>query len=256
MRTAARVLAVGWWLELKILSRSAFNGILQVAWPLFFATIALLLARGRGEAALVGAAVGASVMGVWSSTSTPASALVQRERDQGTLELLVAAPAPFPVTLAALPLAMATVGAYGVVATLVWARVLFGVSLRLDRPLLLVLAVAVTVVAVGLLGFLLALASVRYRSAWALGNALEYPVWLIGGFLVPLSALPAWVRPLSWALAPTWGLQAIREAALGGPVWPALAGCAALGAAYAAIGVLLSRVLLRSARESAALALS
>ena len=36
---------------------------------------------------------------------------------------------------------------------------------------------------------------VRYRTAWALGTALEFPVWLICGFLVPLALLPDWVRP-------------------------------------------------------------
>ncbi len=38
----------------------------------------------------------------------------------------------------------------------------------------------------------------------------------ICGFLVPLSLFPGWVRPISWVLAPTWGINAIREAALGG----------------------------------------
>ena len=74
-------------------------------------------------------------------------------------------------------------------------------------------------------GFLLAVAFVRYRTAWALGNLLEYPVWLICGFLVPLTLFPGWVRPISWVLAPTWGMRAIREAALGGPPLPDLGMC-------------------------------
>lgn len=28
--------------------------------------------------------------------------------------------------------------------------------------------------------------------AWAIGTALELPVWLLCGFLIPLSLLPAW----------------------------------------------------------------
>ena len=39
------------------------------------------------------------------------------------------------------------------------------------------------------------------------------------GFLVPLTLLPAWVQPISWVLAPTWGMSAIREPALGGAPW-------------------------------------
>ena len=72
-----------------------------------------------------------------------------------------------------------------------------------------------------MLGFLIASSFVRYRTAWALGNALEYPVWLVCGFLVPLSLFPGWVRPISWALAPTWGMARSGQAALGsGAVGP------------------------------------
>jgi ABC-2 type transport system permease protein len=109
---------------------------------------------------------------------------------------------------------------------------------------------------VGALGFLLAVAFVRYRTAWALGNMLEYPVWLVGGFLVPLSLLPGWVRPISWALAPTWGVDAIREAALGGGAWLEIGLCLALGAAYVAVGALVLDTALRAARQDGSLALA
>ena len=57
---------------------------------------------------------------------------------------------------------------------------------------------------------------VLYRHANALSNMLEWPCWLVTGLLVPLSLLPGWAQPIAWVLAPTWGVQAIREAALGG----------------------------------------
>mgnify|MGYP003694698233 CR=1 FL=1 len=64
-----------------------------------------------------------------------------------------------------------------------------------------------------------------------LGNFFEYPVWLICGFLVPLALLPGWVRPISWVLAPTWGMSAIRESALGGTPCRTCSLCLGLGAA-------------------------
>jgi ABC-2 type transport system permease protein len=85
---------------------------------------------------------------------------------------------------------------------------------------------------------------------------LEYPVWLVCGFLVPLALFPDWVRPISWALAPTWGMNAIREAALGGSPLPDIAMCVALGGVYTLVGVLLLEVLLRAARARAALTLT
>jgi ABC-2 type transport system permease protein len=97
---------------------------------------------------------------------------------------------------------------------------------------------------------------VRYRSAWALGNAVELPVWLVSGFLVPISILPDWVRPISWVLAPTWGVRAIREAALGGHPLPDLLLCLLLGTVYLLVGVFAAESILRSARRNASLSLS
>lgn len=253
-----RLLGVCWWIQLKMRSRSAFDGLLSLLWPLFFATTIFLMFRAgdKGTRALLSAAVGASVMGIWASTSTTAGAALQSERRQGTLELLVATPAPFGLVIAPLTLSMATVGAYSLTATLLWGRFVFGIPLDIASPGAFVVGVLATVLSVGLLGFLLAVSSVRYRSAWALGSALEMPVWLIGGFVVPLSAFPDWVRPLSWLLAPSWGMNAIRHATFGGRWWPDVLVCLVLGAGYAVLGALLAERLVRSARQHASLALS
>ena len=252
-----RVLAIGWLIHLKMLARSAFNGILQILWPLFFATIAFLMYGLTGnDRTLLYASVGASVMGVWSAVSTSGSGAVQRERWQGTLELLVAAPVPLAAVLLPITTAMATVGLYAMVATLLWGRFLFGIDVTIEHPWLFALSVPVTVLAIGMLGFLLSVTVVRYRSAWALGNAFELPVWLVSGFLVPLTVLPDWVRPISWLLAPTWGVRAIRESALGGHPLPDLLLCLLLGAVYLLIGVLCAETVLRSARRHASLALT
>ena len=89
-----------------------------------------------------------------------------------------------------------------------------------------------------------------------LGNFFEYPVWLICGFLVPLSLLPDWVHPIAWVLAPTWGMSAIREAALGGPALRDAAICLGLGACYVTVGVLVTDRVLRAARVRGSLSLT
>jgi ABC-2 type transport system permease protein len=254
---AARLLALGWLLHLKMLSRSAFDGVLGVIWPLFFATTAFFMFRASGnDEVLVYAAIGASVMGIWSATSVAASSALQRERWLGTLELLVAAPVHFSLVLLPITIAMSTIGVYSMAATLLWGRFLFGIEIGLESPILFAFAVPITIASIGMVGFLLAVTVVRYRTAWALGNAFEYPVWLVCGFLVPLALLPDWVRPISWLLAPTWGMSAIREAAEGGSPWDDIAMCFLLGAAYVAIGVLLTNRVLRAARARASMSLT
>ena len=256
MRTL-RLLGVGWLYHMKMISRSPFEGFGQVLWPLFFATVAFLVFRaGHSPRTLLYASLGSAVMGMWSATSTTAGGAMQRERWHGTLELLVATPPHFSLILLPITLAMATIGVYCLAATLLYGHFLFGIALTIAHPLLFVAAVAGTVLSFGALGFAFAVTFVRFRAAWAIGNLLEYPVWLIGGFLVPLVLLPHWVRPISWVLAPTWGMNAIRESALGGSPLPDVALCLALGVVYLVIGVLVTERVLRAARMKAALALS
>lgn len=252
----ARVLLLGWALNFKMLSRSSFNSILAIIYPGFFATVAFFLYREGSPHALLYASLGASVMGIWGSTSTAAGGALQRERRHGTLELLVSAPVHFSLVMLPVTLAMSTIGLYSMAATLAWGRLVFGISLHIAHPLVFCLAVAVTILSIGMCGFLLAVAFVRYRTAWALGNLLEYPVWLICGFLVPLSLFPGWVEPISWLLAPTWGMRAIRGAATGGGSLSDVGVCAGLGAAYTLIGVLIVGRLLTAARQRATLSLT
>jgi ABC-2 type transport system permease protein len=252
-----RLVAVTWWLQLKMRSRSSFDGILSIVYPLFFATMIFFMYGQHGDQeALVAASVGAACMGVWSAVSTTASTTLQGERRQGTLELLVASPTSFPLTVVPATISMGTIGLWSLVVTLLWGRLAFGIPISFAQPLVFVVAAIVLAFSLGLVGFLEAVASVRHRAAWAIGSLLEFPVWLICGFLVPLDALPDWVRPIAYLLPPTWGVAAVRDAALGGNAWPDIALCLVTGAAYAGIGWLLARRLVDSARMRATLALT
>jgi ABC-2 type transport system permease protein len=251
-----RLLLLGTWLQLKIRSRSAFDGLLAIIYPLFFATTVFLMFREGRPEALVTAAVGASAMGVWSAVSTTASTALQSERRQGTLELLVASPTAFPLIVVPITVSMAITGLWSLVATLLWGRWVFDIAVHIDDPIGFLSAAVATAVSIALVGYLLAVSAVRYRSAWALGTAFELPVWLICGFLIPISALPAWVRPISWLLPPTWGVSAIHAAAEGRSPWSDIVVCLLVGLAYAIVATLVSVRLLESARASATLSLT
>lgn len=252
-----RLLAFGWVFQMKMLMRSSFNSWLGILYPLFFATVAFLMfGSGHSGKPLLYASLGAAVMGIWSNTSTSAGNAMARERWHGTLELQVAAPAHFALVLLPVTVAMATIGIYSMAATLLWGRLAFGIHLHVTDPLAFVLAVPATVISIGALGFVLAVTFVRFRQAWALGNMLEYPVWLCAGFLVPLSLLPHWVRPISWLLAPTWGMRAIRGAALTGASYGDIGMALLVGGIYMLLGVVLVQRALYAARDRGTLALT
>ena len=252
-----RFVFVSWKLQFKMIMRSPFDGIGNVIYPLFFATTAFFVFRaGSSPRTLIYASLGAAVMGMWSSVSTSAGSAMQRERWWGTLELLVAAPRHFSLILFPSTLGLASVGIYNLVATLLWGRFAFGIPLTVEHPLLFGLSIVGTVLAFAGLGLLFAVSFVRFRAAWVLGNFFEYPVWLICGFLVPLALLPDWVRPIAWVLAPTWGMNAIRESALGGTPLPDLLLCLGLGGLYVAFAVVVTNRVLYDARARGSLSLT
>jgi len=255
---AARLLLAGWRFHVKNLSASGFFLVTTIFLPLLLAAVAFFMFRaGQRQGTLLYVSLGAGVMGIWSSTLFGSGGAIQWSRWQGTLEALVAAPAPFLLVLLPMTLATATVGLYSLVATLVFGRVCFGVPFSVEDWPAFVVAVPAAVIGLGLLGLVLATTFVLYRHANALSNMLEFPVLFVTGLLVPLSLLPGWVRPIGWVLAPTWGMRAIRWAALGGGnPWYAIGMCAVLGGAYVLIGQYCLGIVLRRAREQATLALA
>ena len=70
---------------------------MSVIEPLIFATIDLLHVQRRAASRRRSLyfALGAGMMGIWSSTLFGSGGAIQWQRWQGTLELLVAAPPPF-----------------------------------------------------------------------------------------------------------------------------------------------------------------
>lgn len=252
-----RLLWIGWLFNLKNLTNSLFFVLIAVFQPVIFASIAFFMFRsGDRGGGLLYAALGAGLMGIWTSTLFGSGGAIQWMRWQGTLELAVAAPVRFVLVLLPITISTATLGLYSIVTTLFWGRVFFGVPLHFEQPLLFALALPVTVVSLGMLGLVMASTFVLYRNANAFSNLLEYPIWLATGLLVPLSLLPGPVEWLSWVLAPTWGMEAVRNAALGGEVWPGIGMCVLLGAVYLVLGSVFMQNFERRARLHATLSLT
>lgn len=253
-----RVVWIGWTFAMKTYARSGFFLLTALVQPVIFATIAFFMFRaGNREETLFYAALGAGLMGTFSTVLFGSGGTITWWRWQGYLEPLVAAPTPFILILLPSTLASAATGMYSLVATLAWGRVAFGIPMDVAHPWLLAAAVPATVVGLGLLGLLMASTFVFYRHANALMNMLEYPIWIVSGVIFPLALLPGWTRPIGWLLAPTWGVQAIRGATIGGEsVGLAIGMCLALGLVYLVIAAYALTAFLRLAREKATLALT
>ena len=217
-RGMIRVFVTGVRLQLLQLMRSGFDISAMLVWPIVFASIAFYLLDAKESPRLLFAAsLGTAVMMMWAQVVVGAGGALDNQRVFGTLELLVAAPVPLVTTIAPIMIASGAFGVYGLVVTIVWGRLLFGIPVTIDDPL----------------AFAVADAGVRDRDraprADHRGDVRPLPV---GVRARDRDAVPGLDRdrPARPALAccrrgsarsrgssaPTWGFRAIREAALGG----------------------------------------
>ena len=108
-----RLFYAGWLFHLKSLSNSLFFVLISVLQPVIFASIAFFMYEsGRRPGTLLYVALGAGLMGIWSSTLFGSGGAIQWQRWQGTLEIVVAAPEPMLLVLVPLTLAPAPIGRY------------------------------------------------------------------------------------------------------------------------------------------------
>lgn len=256
-RRALRLVAVGVRTHVSYMSRSPLEITFAVIVPIVYATLAVYLFRAADRPdRLLEASVGAGLMGIWSSVLFGSGGAVQNQRWLGTLETLVAAPAPLGLILLPITLATAVVGTYAMGATLLWGTVLYGVPLTFAHPLLFLVAVPACVLSLGMTGMLLASTFVLLRNANALANPLDHPVWMLSGMLVPITVLPTWTRPLSWALPTTWGARAVHAATAGGEVVAPMLTGLGVGALWLLLALLALTRVERRARAAATLALT
>jgi ABC-2 type transport system permease protein len=245
------------WIHIVQFSRNPFDLSGVILWPILYASIAYYLLDSKNNPKLLlAASLGAAVMLMWSLVVIGSSNALENQRWLGTLELLVAAPVPFATVIAPITVSSGFVGGYALVATLTWGRLLYGVPLVIDHPLAFALAVPSCVLAIGMLGLVMASTFVLYRAAFSLGIALQYPVWIATGLLVPLSVLPTFVGRIGWFLGPYWGFRAIRESALGPSPWPEIGMSLLVSGVYFAIGAICLHYFVRVARTTGSLKLT
>jgi ABC-2 type transport system permease protein len=157
------------------------------------------------------------------------------QRFTGTLEPIVAAPSSFVTTAYGFAAATASLGAYAIAATWIWATAVFGLRLEVASPGWLAASLLSALVGLSVLGVVLAALYVLTRQAMTLSNLLEYPVWILAGVLVPAAALPEPLRVAGRVLALSWSVDAIERSARGeSPVVPLL--MSVLLAALTAVG--------------------
>jgi len=180
--------------------------------PFIFTAVALTLFRDSAGPFGLYAVLGGGMMGMWGNTIYSSGYAIEFEKWQGTLEEVIAAPAKLMYVITGRAISNAFFGLTNMLAILIIAGVGFRVSLGIANPFLFALSLLLTLLSVSALGLIFASAFVLSRSAQALTNGLETPLYIVSGSMFPIALLPFWVHPAAYILGPTWGVDAIRLA--------------------------------------------
>jgi len=141
--------------------------------------------------------------------------LTSEEKWQGTLIPLMATPASrFPLFVGR-ALFQIFNGMATIVVGFFYASFLFGVDMARADFIALALVIIITTFAMTGFGLMLGSVGLFMRTAMIVANIFLFIGLLICGVNFPVTALPVWVRPFSYAVPMTYGTMAARAAVQG-----------------------------------------
>jgi ABC-2 type transport system permease protein len=182
---------------------------------------------------------------------------IRNAQTQGTLEAILATPAPLPSVLAAAPLYDFAAAALRAVLYLTVGALVFGIRLHNANVLAAAVTGVLALVAFVSLGLCAGAFSLLVRRGDPINLFLGGVSMLAGGVWYPTQALPGWLARFGDLLPITHALEATRRSLLVGAgigeLARPLAALAILCVVFAPIGLVLFRVALRRARDDGSL---
>lgn len=242
------------------MTRRSIEDLFPVLTIPFTALVSLAIVVHSGRPDLAGyALVAVLLMTVGQMGLMVGSEIIANERDGQTLELLIATPAPYFVLLLTRILVLSVTGLVGVLESWLIARLIFGLHPEVHHPLVLAATLALTLLAATATSLIAATLFCFGRTTRTYQNAISGPLYLLGGVLVPVTYLPAWLRPFSRMIFLYWSADLLRDSLQPESierVLPRLGAIAVLGIIGGAIGAVLLHRLLDHLRREGTLGLS
>lgn len=200
--------------------------------------------------------VGGGLIGIFTSVLVTSVFFIRREYEwYGTFPLLVASPTPMIAILAGYLLGESVVASSSLVVSFLTGWMIQG-RLSVAVNAASIISVAFAGISMTSLALLLApvMMLVPFLTRWF--NILEYPVWIAGGLVFPISILPYWSRGISYMLSPYWAGEALRRSVQGSTIEALIVPWLAttcLCAIYILAAVMLIRVVTWHMRNTGAL---
>jgi hypothetical protein len=244
-------------MSMKLRSVNVFTNFGWLAFPLIFVVLGLALLGGGGRSAY--AILGGGLLGYWGMAYVEGGNEIQNERWSGTLEQIIGCPTPLAVIVIGKLCSSLLFGALSFFPAIAVGYFAFHQSLQHIDAVPFAVSFLVLTFAFFSMAVTLAPLYAMWRWAFSVTNGFEIGVYVLGGFMFPVSQLPAWLQAISSVFAPTWAVRSLY-AATGQPfgqdyaLWWAVS--IALSCGYLVAGWFLYRLVDVRARATGQLALA
>lgn len=183
-----------------------------------FTVLLVSLTRSSGRDDLIAsAALGAVLISLWNLSVQVGGNIIDSERSQGTMDLVIAAP-PALRTVVLGKVAATTLISLGLVPE-VWlvTWLLYDYPIRVPHPGLFVTALTLTMGGLAVATYLVAALFVYARTAFYYQIAFTYPFLLLGGVIVPVAEFPEWLEYPARLVFLSWAADLLRASLAPGP---------------------------------------
>jgi len=201
--------------------------------------------------AVANAVLAPGLIGLWIASLGLAAELITEDRRAGRFQLLVLAPAPLSLAVFGRVVAVMLFGVFAFAEAWLVAALGFDVVLSVANVPLVAAAIGVTCLAMAGTATLLSAVFVLARGLEVFQNSMNYPFYILGGVMVPLAMLPAWLHPIGSVFFLSWSADLLRAEVLGTSTHWLLSLCVISGLGLAALlsGLRLIRLLVDRGRR-------
>jgi ABC-type polysaccharide/polyol phosphate export permease len=209
--------------------------------PVIFGIVSFELFRSAGPYFLTYAILGAGMMSMWGQTLYGSGWAIGQDRNFGTLEPTIQAPAPYLYVVMGRVLWNVISGLIGGAIVYLVVVAAAGAPPSVPDPVAFVVLFVFVMLTLAAVGIVFTAIWVYTRYAGFVQNIGEFAFYVGTGCMFPVVLLPFWTNPIALFFPPTWAVDALRYLAIPGYVgfgwgfWVDLAGAVGTTLVYLAI---------------------
>ena len=182
----------------------------------FFYLLAISVYHNTAEAQYT--VIGNAVQSMSFAAVFAVANITSQDKWQGTLQNLIVTPANRMALFTGRAAFQIFMSAVITVSAFLYADLVFGISFANADFFALGITIVLTSVMMISFGLLISSIGLFMRTAMIVANIFLFLTMLVSGVNFPVSSLPSWLQPVSWAIPMTYGVQAAREAISGASI--------------------------------------